>query len=146
MFKTLKDQFLLLIVSCMSRKLSLRISCMYCRSIFASVKIKKKKKWTLEILILWFISVQIKRSKKTKLQWVMVISLWFYVTSEWLLLTINGKCQNQMKVFNDFRICTFDFFVCNYWLQRQISAIAWIFNCFHPSTSNILLWPFYKRN
>ena len=135
----------------------------------------KKKTWTLEILILWFISVQIKRSKKTKLQWVMIISLWFYVTSEWLLLTIGGKMSKWNGGVYDFWIRTFDFwfnfdlinsfarflagipqqrlanncdltvillFACN-WLQRQILAIAWIFNCFHPSTSNILPWPFY---
>lgn len=108
MFRALKDQFSMLIVSYMSRKLSVRISCMYCRSIFATVKIKKKT-WTLEILILWFISVQIKRSKKTKLQWVMIISLWFYVTSEWLLLTIGGKMSKWNGGVYDFWICTFDF-------------------------------------
>ena len=68
---------------------------------FFLLTVKFRKPWTLEILIKCYcVSSKTPITRENNLEAVKKISLWFHLTSDWLLH--NGNCQNLIKVFSVF--------------------------------------------
>ena len=66
---------------------------------FFLLTVKFRKPWTLEILIKCYcVSSKTPITRENNLEAVKKISLWFHLTSDWLLH--NGNCQNRIKVFS----------------------------------------------